>query len=94
IMPLDTYFYKVRRRYPRLARNLWQILSEAECFSPTSAITLVKIRDAYWKLTEEKFPCMGDPRVEMLFLLSIPFVACFSNEMGTLRFYIVQQKEG
>lgn len=122
-MTLDDYFYKVKRRHPKLALHCWQILWDAECFSPTSAITLSKIRgesfrqqslscwrgrvrerdvskgcfffaDAYKKVTEAKFPCMGDPRVEMMFLLSIPLVACYTNEMGTFRFYIVEQSEG
>lgn len=58
-MTLDDYLYKVKRRHPKLALQCWQILWDAKSFSPTSAITLSKIRGksfrqhclSYWKGT-------------------------------------------
>lgn len=52
-MTLDDYFYKVKRRHPKLALHCWQILWDAECFSPTKAITLAKIRGEYFLLESE-----------------------------------------
>lgn len=52
-MTLDDYFYKVKRRHPKLALHCWQILWDAECFSPTKAITLAKIRGEYFLLERE-----------------------------------------
>lgn len=47
----------------------------------------------YRELTDEKFPNMGDPRIELCFLLSTPYIACFANNHGTFHFYLLQQPE-
>ncbi|XP_034474073.1 uncharacterized protein LOC117781425 [Drosophila innubila] len=92
-MALDDFFYKLKSRTPGLVENIWQVLLNANSTSPDTSITLSQIRDRYYELTEESFPRMGEPRVEMLFILSIPFVAAFSNSVGTLRFYILDYPE-
>ncbi|KAH8392815.1 hypothetical protein KR215_001858, partial [Drosophila sulfurigaster] len=55
--------------------------------------SLSLVAAGYYDITEERFPRMGDPRTEMLFLLSIPFIASFSNRVGTIRFYIIEDPE-
>ncbi|KAM8717533.1 hypothetical protein ACLKA7_004257 [Drosophila subpalustris] len=92
-MTLDDFFYKLKSRTPGLVDNIWQTLLNANSTSPATSITLSQIRARYYEITEESFPRMGDPRVEMLFILSIPFVASFSNRAGTLRFYILEDPE-
>lgn len=46
-MSLDDYFYKVKRRHPQLAFHCWHVLTERECYSPTSAISLSQIRGEF-----------------------------------------------
>ncbi|EDV99342.1 uncharacterized protein LOC6566481 [Drosophila grimshawi] len=92
-MALDNYFDKVRGYHPGILTNVARVLLNAKCTSPERTMTLSQIRVGYRLLTEDKFPSMADPRVEMLFLLLIPFVACFTNKHGTYHFYITRLKE-
>ncbi|XP_034099996.2 uncharacterized protein LOC117565135 [Drosophila albomicans] len=92
-MSLDDLFYKMKQRHPGITEHIWQTLVNAKCTSPATSITLSQIRAGYYDITEERFPRMGDPRTEMLFLLSIPFIASFSNRVGTIRFYIIEDPE-
>lgn len=57
------------------------------------SLSLLFLAAAYRELTDDKFPSMGDPRVEMCFLLSMPHIACFSNKHGTFHFYIIRENE-
>jgi len=36
---------------------------------------------------------MGDPAIEILFILTVPYVAGFSNYIGTVHFYILDESE-
>ncbi|KAH8377293.1 hypothetical protein KR093_004726, partial [Drosophila rubida] len=92
-MSLDDLFYKLKQRHPRIIEHIWQTLVNAKCISPATSITLCQLRAGYYDITEEHFPRMGDPRTEMLFLLSIPFIASYSNRVGTFRFYIIDDPE-
>ncbi|XP_030556872.1 uncharacterized protein LOC115759895 [Drosophila novamexicana] len=92
-MALDNYFYKVRRYHPNILTNVGRVLLNAKCTTPDHTMTLAQIRAAYRELTDDKFPSMGDPRVEMCFLLSMPHIACFSNKHGTFHFYIIRENE-
>ncbi|EDW13129.1 uncharacterized protein Dmoj_GI18049 [Drosophila mojavensis] len=88
-MSLDNHFHKVRHYYPGILTNVRHVLSSGKCTSPKHTMTLSQIRAGYRELTNERFPNMGDPRLELCFLLSAPYIACFANKHGTFHFYIV-----
>ncbi|XP_023163222.1 uncharacterized protein LOC111594243 [Drosophila hydei] len=92
-MALDNHFYKVRCYYPNILVNVRRVLMSGNCTSPEHTMTLAQIRAGYRELTDEKFPNMGDPRIELCFLLSTPYIACFANNHGTFHFYLLQQPE-
>ncbi|KAH8249762.1 hypothetical protein KR032_012159 [Drosophila birchii] len=45
---------------------------------------------AYSQRTGEDFPVKGGTRTQMCFILTIPYVACFTSQIGTLRFFTIE----
>ncbi|XP_030383312.1 uncharacterized protein LOC115630794 [Scaptodrosophila lebanonensis] len=90
---LDDYYYKVRQRHPNIQSDVLQIFMNAQCTSPERALTLSQIRASYKELTEEEFPIKGQTRVQLNFLLTIPFICCFSTPIGTLRLFKLELTE-
>nr|ACK77631.1 IP20666p [Drosophila melanogaster] len=58
--------------------------------SPQRSITLSQIRAAYSQRTGQDFPVKGGTRTQMCFVLTIPYVACFTSQIGTLRFFTIE----
>ncbi|XP_059220974.1 maternal effect protein oskar [Stomoxys calcitrans] len=81
------YFIRVRDRHPTIDNDIKSILRQRR--SPKDAICMADIRKQYKQLTGDAFPMRCGPLGLGEFLLTIPFVACYCNENGTLFFYSV-----
>ncbi|EDW06036.1 uncharacterized protein LOC6585566 [Drosophila mojavensis] len=92
-MSFDNFVYNIKRENPEILTDVRRVLSSGECFSPERTMSLSQIRAGYKKLTDWEFPNMVDPRTELCFLLSEPYIAGFANKQGTFRFYIVPHAE-
>ncbi|XP_052851717.1 uncharacterized protein LOC128261851 [Drosophila gunungcola] len=84
---MDDFFNKVQRKHPTILDDLRAIFKTSQSDSPQRSITLSQIRAAYSQRTGEDFPVKGSTRTQMCFVLTIPYVACFTSRIGTLRFF-------
>ncbi|XP_046869092.1 uncharacterized protein LOC124461629 [Drosophila willistoni] len=85
----DRYFEKINNRHPSIVQDLIEVFRSEGSTSPQRSINLLQIRLAYLDITGEDFPVKGGTRVQMSFILTVPYVCCFSNAAGTLRFYLM-----
>ncbi|XP_011295039.2 maternal effect protein oskar [Musca domestica] len=81
------YFLKIRKKYPNIDNDLETILRPLR--HPRDAMCMADIKESYRQLTGEKFPMRCGSLGVGEFLLTIPYVACYCNENGTLMFYSV-----
>ncbi|KAH8367025.1 hypothetical protein KR200_005597 [Drosophila serrata] len=86
---MDDFFNKVKRKYPTIYDDLKAIFKNAQNDSPHRSMTLSQI-PAYSQRTGEDFPVKGGTRTQMCFILTIPYVACFTSKIGTLRFFTIE----
>ncbi|XP_033168670.1 uncharacterized protein LOC117146512 [Drosophila mauritiana] len=87
---MDDFFYKVQRKHPTILDDLRAVFKNSQSDSPHRSITLSQIRAAYSQRTGQDFPVKGGTRTQMCFVLTIPYVACFTSQIGTLRFYTIE----
>ncbi|KAH8282244.1 hypothetical protein KR054_006369 [Drosophila jambulina] len=88
---MDDFFNKVKRKYPNIYDDLRAIFKNAQNDSPQRSMTLSQIRGKYFfQRTGEDFPVKGGTRTQMCFILTIPYVACFTSQIGTLRFFTIE----
>ncbi|KAH8351989.1 hypothetical protein KR084_001005 [Drosophila pseudotakahashii] len=83
---MDDFFNKVQRKHPTILDDLREIFKNSQSDSPQRSITLSQI-PAYSQRTGEDFPVKGSTRTQMCFVLTIPYIACFTSRIGTLRFF-------
>ncbi|KAH8317819.1 hypothetical protein KR074_011166 [Drosophila pseudoananassae] len=48
---------------------------------------------AYSQRLGQEFPVKGGTRTQMTFMLTIPYVCCFSTQIGTLRFFSIETNQ-
>ncbi|KAH8413519.1 hypothetical protein KR009_011915 [Drosophila setifemur] len=89
---MDDFFNKLMRKHPTIKDDLKAILKNAQSDSPQRSLTLSQI-PAYNRRTGEDFPVKGGTRTQMCFLLTIPYVSCFSSQIGTLRFFTIEANQ-
>ncbi|KAI9590288.1 hypothetical protein GQX74_008456 [Glossina fuscipes] len=85
---LEKYFRIIRDDYEGIDEDIRSILAAYR--SPETAVCMVDIKKAYKELTECAFLIKDSPSIICRFLLSIPHVATYSNENGTLFFYLIE----
>ncbi|XP_017043680.1 uncharacterized protein LOC108089795 [Drosophila ficusphila] len=90
---MDDFFHKVQRKHPNILDDLREIFKTTQSDSPQRSITLSQIRAAYNRRTGEDFPVKGGTRTQMCFVLTIPYVACFTSQIGTLRFFTIDANQ-
>ncbi|XP_026844563.1 uncharacterized protein LOC6589556 [Drosophila persimilis] len=86
---MDDHFNRVMRKNPTIQDDLRGIFKSSSCDSPQRSITLSQIRAAYSERTGKEFPIKGGTRTQMCFILTVPYVCCFTSRIGTLRFYTI-----
>jgi len=74
--------------YPKYVASILRIfpLSKNTSF-------LIAIAAAYSQRTGEDFPVKGSTRTQMCFVLTIPYIACFTSRIGTLRFFTFEANQ-
>ncbi|XP_044316105.1 uncharacterized protein LOC108037357 [Drosophila rhopaloa] len=90
---MDDFFNKVKRKHPKILDDLQEIFKTSQSDSPQRSITMSQIRAAYSQRTGEDFPVKGSTRTQMCFVLTIPYVACFTSRIGTLRFFAFEANQ-
>ncbi|XP_016933236.1 uncharacterized protein [Drosophila suzukii] len=90
---MDDFFNKVQRKHPTILDDLREIFKNSQSDSPQRSITLSQIRAAYSQRTGEDFPVKGSTRTQMCFVLTIPYIACFTSRIGTLRFFTFEANQ-
>ncbi|XP_017097286.1 uncharacterized protein [Drosophila bipectinata] len=90
---IDDFFNKLKRKHPTLKDDLRGILKSTQSDSPQRSITLSQIRAAYSQRLGQEFPVKGGTRTQMTFMLTIPYVCCFSTQIGTLRFFSIETNQ-
>ncbi|KAH8325628.1 hypothetical protein KR067_002787 [Drosophila pandora] len=90
---LDDFFNKLNRKHPTLQDDLRGILKSAQSDSPQRSITLSQIRAAYSQRLGQDFPVKGGTRSQMAYMLTIPYICCFSTQIGTMRFFSIEANQ-
>ncbi|KAH8279641.1 hypothetical protein KR018_012471 [Drosophila ironensis] len=89
---MDDFFNKLKRKHPTLLDDIRAIFKINQNDSPQRSITLSQLRAAYHQRTGWDFPVKGGTRTQLCFLLTIPYISCFSSQIGTLRFFLIEAK--
>ncbi|XP_068158255.1 uncharacterized protein [Drosophila tropicalis] len=90
---IDDYFRKIVDRHPRIVSHLIEVFRSEQSNSPQRSICLIQIRLAYLDITGEEFPVKGCTWVQMSFILTVPYVCCYTNATGTFCFYLMEEAQ-